>query len=255
MKPILEVEDLWLAYRVSRRRHQSLKAAILNSLRGRGMGETTNYEALRGVSFTLGRGEVMGVCGRNGGGKSSLLRALAGIQRPTRGTIIARGRIGSILTLTGGFHPESTGRDNVYLSCLLMGLSPREAAERMEAILEFAELGDFLDAPVRTYSTGMRARLGFAIAAHLEADALLVDEILSVGDAGFERKCERWLQERLGAGASMVLVSHDLEAIRRLCHRALWLDQGQVRLAGPAEEVIAEYRAYFQATATAEAAS
>lgn len=241
MPPILEVNDVRLSYRIIHRQNESLKRAVFNALTGRGGGRASWFEALRGVSFSLERGEVLGVCGHNGSGKSTLLRVLSGIMPPTSGEVVARGRVGSLLSLAGGFHPESTGRDNIYLNCLLYGISPDEIEAKTPSILEFAELGTFIDAPVRTYSTGMRARLGFAIAAHVEADILLVDETLSVGDAHFQSKCEHWIERRLRDGVSIVIVSHDLPTLSRIAHRFLWLHKGTVGLTGSPDYVMTQY--------------
>lgn len=243
--PLIEVRDLHLTYRLHRRRVETIKALIFNSLLGRNRGEVHIFEAIRGISFDVARGEVLGVCGHNGSGKSTLLRVLSGAQHPTRGSVVVRGRVGSLLSLAGGFLPESTGRENIHLNALLMGMEPASIAAQMDSIIDFAELGEFIDSPVRTYSAGMVSRLGFAIGAHVPSDLMLVDESLSVGDARFQSKCEAWLRGRLAQGLSMVVVSHSIETLESMCQRVLWLDHGLIKGCGPAREVLAEYRERF----------
>lgn len=238
---ILSVENLALRYRLLVRRPSTLKARVFNTLRGHSNGEIHQYTALENVSFAMKRGEVLGICGRNGSGKSSLLRVLSGTSKPARGRITVRAHIGGILGLAGGFHPESTGRENIFLSGLLMGMDDRSIRRKLDSIIEFAELGEFIESPIRTYSSGMVARLGFAIAAHLDVELMLIDEVLSVGDAKFCVKCEQWIQNRLAAGVSVVLVSHDLTQLRRLCHRVMWLHQGSVRELGAPNFVLDRY--------------
>jgi lipopolysaccharide transport system ATP-binding protein len=197
--------------------------------------------ALRGVSFEVQRGRAFGVIGSNGAGKSTLLRLLAGITEPTEGTIGVFGRMATLLDLGVGFHDTFTGRENIQLNCSLLGMDPARIEARIPEIIRFAELGDFIDHPVRTYSTGMNLRLGFAIAMHADADLLLIDEVLAVGDQYFQRKCVRRIEQAVREGATLVLVSHDLHAVRSLCDEVLWLDKGRPRAFGPPREVIERY--------------
>jgi ABC-type polysaccharide/polyol phosphate transport system ATPase subunit len=183
----------------------------------------------------------VGVVGRNGSGKSTLLKVIARVLRPTSGRVWVKGRVAPLLELGGGFHPELTGRENVYLNGTLLGRTRREIAERFDWIVDFAELWDFIDAPLRTYSTGMVARLGFAVATAWEPEVLLVDEVLAVGDQGFQKKCQARLAEFRRAGATILLVSHSPELVRGLCGRALWLDGGRVRALGPTDRVTESY--------------
>ncbi len=200
------------------------------------------FWALRNVSFAVRKGETLGVIGPNGSGKSTLLRVIGGIYSPDEGHIETHGKVSTLLSLTAGFQPELTGRENVFLVGMLMGLPYRTIREHLDEIIEFSELGDFINAPVRTYSSGMLARLGFAIAAYLECDVLLIDEILGVGDKSFREKSQAKIRELLGAGRTVVLVSHNLEVVRKFATHCLWLDKGRVRMYGSPDEVISAYQ-------------
>jgi ABC-type polysaccharide/polyol phosphate transport system ATPase subunit len=199
--------------------------------------------ALRDVSVRVAPGEAVALIGRNGSGKTTLLRLLAGIIKPTSGSVSAGGRIGSLLELGAGFHPDFTGRENVYLNGSVHGLTRRQIDERFDEIVAFAELERFIDVPVRTYSSGMYMRLGFAIAAHLEADVLLLDEVFAVGDEAFQRKCFGKIAEFKERGGTIVFVSHDASAVERLCERAVLLRQGEVDVDGRVHEALARYHA------------
>ena len=201
----------------------------------------TEHWALRDVSFEVKRGRSFGIIGPNGAGKSTLLKIIGGITRPTEGMLELRATLSTLLDLGLGFHQDFTGRQNIRLNCSLLGLSDDQIDDRIPDIIRFAELGDFIDLPVRTYSAGMNLRLGFAIAAHADSDIFLVDEVLAVGDQYFQRRCIRKIEEFLEAGRTIILVSHDLHAVRSLCDEALWLDRGQVRALGPARQVVDRY--------------
>jgi ABC-type polysaccharide/polyol phosphate transport system ATPase subunit len=218
----------------------SLKSALVSARPGRAGGGAV--PALTDVSFAIAPGEVVGVIGANGSGKSTLLRLLAGVHRPTRGTVEVSGRVAALLELGAGFHPEISGRENVEIAGLLAGLSRRQIRERFDAIVAFAELGEVLDAPVKTYSSGMTVRLGFAIAAHTDASIYLVDEVLAVGDEAFQRRSLEKFAELERDGATIVLVSHDLGLVAGRCRRALWLDGGTLAADGSAGETVARYR-------------
>lgn len=205
------------------------------------------FWALREVSFEVGPGETVGVIGSNGAGKSTVLKLAARVLEPTAGRVEVRGRVAALLELGVGFHPELTGRENVFLNGAFLGLSRREMARRLEAIVAFAELEDFIDVPVKHYSSGMYVRLAFAVAAHLDPEILLVDEVLAVGDAAFQRKCLEHLIALQRSGVTILLVSHDLGAVRWLCHRALWLDHGRLRMEGSPEAVAQAYLAAVEA--------
>jgi ABC-type polysaccharide/polyol phosphate transport system ATPase subunit len=209
-------------------------------------------QALRDVSATIEPGEAVGLVGRNGSGKSTLLRLVSGIIKPTAGRIEAGGRIASLLELGAGFHPDFTGRENVYLNGSIHGLSRASVREAMDEIVAFAELEQFIDLPVRTYSSGMYMRLGFSVAAHIESDVLLLDEVFAVGDEQFQRKCFGKIAEFKQRGGTIIFVSHDAQAVERLCDRAVLLRQGEVAFDGPTQEAIAAYRRLLAADANPE---
>jgi lipopolysaccharide transport system ATP-binding protein len=200
--------------------------------------------ALRDVSLRLEQGESVGLIGHNGAGKTTLLKLLAGISRPTRGQVVTHGRVASLINLGAGFHPELTGRENIHLNGVILGLSRREVQERFERIVEFADLGPFIDTPLKRYSSGMYARLGFAVAAHVDPDVLLVDEVLSVGDVAFQDRSIRKMLSFRDAGRAILFVSHNLSAVEMMCQRVIWLDHGAIRQAGSTADVV---RAYLDA--------
>ena len=199
--------------------------------------------AIRGVSFDIREGEVVGLIGRNGSGKTTLLKLLSRITRPTVGFAEIHGRVGSLLEVGTGFHPELTGRENVYLSGAVLGMKKTEIDRKFDEIVAFSEVARFLDTPLKHFSTGMQMRLAFAVAAHLEPEILLVDEVLSVGDLEFQKKCLGKMEEVSESGRTIVFVSHQMNQIRRLCERVIWINAGQIRESGPAGEIIAAYEA------------
>ena len=217
----------------------SLKAAVLDRIRGRGRGV---FRALDHADFTVKRGETLGIIGANGAGKSTLLSLVAGTLRPTTGTIRTNGTISSLLELGAGFHPDLTGRDNVFLYGAIMGLSRARMRERFDAIVDFAGIGPFIDQPVRSYSSGMYVRLGFAVAVEVDPDILLVDEVLAVGDVDFQRKCLDRMRAFRDAGKTLLIISHDMHAIRSVADRILLLDHGQVKGVGAPDEIVAGYQ-------------
>jgi len=197
--------------------------------------------AIKDVSFEVPQGQVVGVIGRNGAGKSTLLKVLSRITEPTCGRAVIRGTVGSLLEVGTGFHPDLTGRENIYLSGAVLGMKKAQIDRQFDQIVAFAEVEKFLDTPVKRYSSGMYVRLAFAVAAHLEPQILLVDEVLAVGDAAFQRKCLGKMGDVARAGRTVLFVSHNMGAITRLCPRALWLDQGALLTEGPAQEVVQQY--------------
>lgn len=199
--------------------------------------------ALRGIDFDVEEGEAVGVIGRNGAGKTTLLRVLSGITEPTKGYADVRGRLGSLLEVGTGFHPELTGRENIFLNGAILGMRRTEIARKFDDIVEFAGVKTFIDTPVKRYSSGMYVRLAFSVAAHLEPDILLVDEVLAVGDAEFQKRCLGRMESFGSGGRTVLFVSHNMAALARLCPRAILLDQGQVVMDGPSDEVIAKYLA------------
>jgi ABC-type polysaccharide/polyol phosphate transport system ATPase subunit len=193
------------------------------------------------VSFEIRRGEVVGLIGRNGAGKSTLLKILSRVTQPTAGRAEIHGRVGSLLEVGTGFHPELTGRENTYLNGAILGMGKREIDRKFDEIVSFAEVGDFIDTPLKHYSTGMQMRLAFAVAAHLEPETLLVDEVLAVGDLAFQKKCLGKMGEVASGGRTIIFVSHQLNQIRRLCEKVIWLDQGRIFRIGPTPEVTGAY--------------
>jgi ABC-2 type transport system ATP-binding protein len=207
------------------------------------MRQPTGHEffALQDVSFSVGHGETVGLIGRNGSGKSTALKLIAGVMAPTQGEVLVVGRVSPLIELGAGFHPDLTGRENIYLNASILGMNSREIDEQFDAIVEFAELQEFIDTPVKRYSSGMYARLGFSVAVHSNPDLLLVDEVLAVGDAFFQEKCLRRMEAFKASGITIVLVSHAPALVSEFCDRAIWLDHGRMLMEGRADDVVAEY--------------
>jgi lipopolysaccharide transport system ATP-binding protein len=248
MKPIIRAKNLSKRYRIGSGGHTSLRDALAASMRAplrrlvngkRGTGDT--IWALRDVSFEVARGEVVGIIGRNGAGKSTLLKILSRITKPTAGWVSLNGRVGSLLEVGTGFHSELTGRENIFLNGAILGMSKREIDSKFDEIVAFAETEEFLDTPVKRYSSGMIVRLAFAVAAHLEPEILIIDEMLAVGDISFQKKCLGKMNEVARHGRTILFVSHDLSAINALCKRAMLLHEGALIMNGPTREVTAYY--------------
>jgi lipopolysaccharide transport system ATP-binding protein len=255
MRPIIKVEHLSKQYRIGARavqggavRYVTLRESLAEVLRapfrrlwrnGRPVAET--IWALNDVSFTVMPGEVIGIIGRSGSGKSTLLKVLSRITEPTSGRVELYGRVTSLLEVGTGFHPDLTGRENVYLNGAILGMRRREIEQKFDEIVAFAEVERFLDTPVKHYSSGMYLRLAFAVGAHLNPDILIVDEVLAVGDASFQLKCLGKMDEVSRDGRTVVLVSHDMSTIAQTCHSAVLLQEGQVNRIGPAKEVVDHY--------------
>src|SRR5438309_7087249 len=238
----IELVDVTKIYRrYGGRQFATLKSALLQRSLLRDLRPSETFPALTDVSFTVPEGSTYGVIGRNGSGKSTALKLVAGITKPTSGVVRVRGRVSALIELGAGFHPEISGRENVFINGIMLGLSKREVARRFDEIVEFAELQDFIDAPVKTYSAGMYMRLGFAVAIHVNPDVLLVDEVLAVGDEGFTHKCLDKFGEFKRRGKTIRLVTHSLGLVERFCDEALWLDAGKVRGAGDPKRVVGAY--------------
>jgi ABC-type polysaccharide/polyol phosphate transport system ATPase subunit len=239
----IEVRDVRKTYRRYGRRRQfaTLKSALLSGGALRDLRPDETFDALKGVSFDVTAGETFGIIGRNGSGKSSMLKLVAGIGRPTSGSLNVQGRVSALIELGAGFHPEISGRDNVFINGMMLGLTRREMSARFDQIVAFAELEDFIDAPVKTYSSGMYMRLGFAVAIHVDPDVLLVDEVLAVGDEAFTHKCLDKFAEFRRRGRTVLLVTHSLDLVTRFCDEALWLDHGVVKMQGDPRRVIDAY--------------
>jgi ABC-2 type transport system ATP-binding protein len=238
--PVILLEGASVRYRLPRERIVSIKDYTIRRIKGQIAFD--DFWALKDVSFEVRKGETLGIIGPNGAGKSTLLKLVAQVLRPTTGRVRVRGRIAPLLQLGAGFDPELTGRENVFLNGTILGFREVDVAQRFDRIVDFAGIRDFIDLPLRTYSTGMVARLGFAIATDVQPDVLIVDEILSVGDEEFQRKSGARLRELRRHGDAILLVSHGLEFVRRLCHRVAWLDHGRLRAIGPPDEIVEQYR-------------
>ena len=220
-----------------------------------GRANLPHFRALDGVDLELRRGESVGVIGANGAGKSTLLKIVAGVVKPTRGSVEVRGRVSALLELGSGFHPDYTGRENIHLSSALMGMSRRETREKVQSIIEFADIGEHIDEPIKHYSSGMVVRLGFAVAAALEPEVLITDEVLAVGDESFQKKCIAWLERYLADDGTLLLCSHSMFHVQTLCRRALWIHQGRVRMHGDSFDVTREYLTYHEEKAAAAQAA
>ncbi|MEO8304395.1 MAG: ABC transporter ATP-binding protein [Betaproteobacteria bacterium] len=219
----------------------------------RGRAAASVFTALDGVSFRLERGQSLGIIGENGAGKSTLLKVVAGVIKPTRGTVVVNGRVGALLELGSGFHPDYTGLANIDLAAALLGLTPAQIDDRREEIIAFADIGEHIREPIKHYSSGMVVRLGFAVATTLTPDILITDEVLAVGDESFQKKCIAWMESYLAGGGTLLLVSHSMYHVQKLCRNALWLEHGRPRLYGDADHVAREYLAWHE-TRTAAAA-
>jgi len=240
--PAIELVDVTKIYRrFSGRQFATLKSALLQRSILRDLSPSETFPALQHVSFSVTSGRTFGVIGRNGSGKSTALKLVAGITKPTSGRVTVRGRVSALIELGAGFHPEISGRENVFINGIMLGLSKREIAERFDAIVEFAELERFIDAPVKTYSSGMYMRLGFAVAIHVDPDLLLVDEVLAVGDEAFTHKCLDKFAEFRRRGKTILLVTHSLAVVERFCDEALWLEGGRVSAQGDPRRVVDAY--------------
>lgn len=242
--PPVQVENVSLAYRLARNRAGTFKEFVFQMLK-----RQVSFEklwAVDGVSFEVRRGEVFGLIGANGAGKTTLMKVVARVLPPTSGRVIVRGAVAPMISLGAGFNPELTGYENIVLYGTLLGREPEQMRERSGAIGEWAGLTDFLDVPVRSYSSGMLARLGFAIASDIDPDVLVVDEVLAVGDEEFQKKSFERMQQLMGAGTAVLLVSHALDKVLDMADRVMWLDKGKVKMIGVPQEVVGSYKAAVQ---------
>ena len=237
---IIKVEHVTVKYKMLNDRISSIKELVIQKIKGKL--KERFFVALDDVSFNVERGDVVGVVGRNGAGKSTLLKIVSGIQKPTEGKVTLGGRVVPMLELGAGFDMELTGKENVYLNGAVLGYSKEFLDRKYNEILEFSELGDFIDMPVRNYSSGMVARLAFSIASMVEPEILIVDEVLSVGDENFQKKSKNRMVELMGGGTTVLFVSHNIDQIEEICNKAVWLDHGHVVMTGPSKEVCEKYR-------------
>jgi lipopolysaccharide transport system ATP-binding protein len=255
MTESITVESLSKRYELGalRQQHTQLRDQLVDLVRApfRKRAPKDVLWALRDVSFKVDEGEVVGIIGRNGAGKSTLLKILSKITYPTSGRVLTRGRVAALLEVGTGFHEELTGRENIFLNGSIMGMKKREVDAKLDAIVEFSGMQRFIDTPIKRYSSGMRMRLGFAVAAHLEPDVLIVDEVLAVGDAAFQKKCLSAMQDLRGGGRTVLFVSHNMAAVENLCSRGIWIANGRVQLDGPTHEVIEAYMGSFASSDSA----
>lgn len=237
---VIQFQNVSKRFILHHQRPRSFQEAVIGALR-RSDNRREEFWAVRDFTLTVGPGEIVGIIGNNGAGKSTILKLAARIIEPTRGKVVVNGRVGALLELGVGFHPDLTGRENIYLSGAILGLHRREMGTLLERIVEFAEMGQFIDIPVKHYSSGMLVRLGFAVATSVRPAVLLVDEVLAVGDLSFRKKCLQRIQEMREEGTAILYVSHALDEVRRLCHRAVWLEAGLIQAEGSPDEVIKAY--------------
>lgn len=236
----VEVRDLWKKFHIDKMTAKSI-SQILKFKKKETPSRAKEFWALKGINFSLNKGESLGVIGVNGSGKSTMLKLLTGVIKPTAGQIQVNGNVSAMIELGAGFHPDFTGRDNVYINGLMIGMEKRTIREKFDEIVAFAELEDFIDVPVKYYSSGMQARLGFAIAVANKPDVLIVDEVLAVGDINFQNKCKARIREMLNSGTTLLLVSHGSSDVLEMCQKALWLHKGEQRGFGSSEEVMQQY--------------
>ena len=236
---VVHLDHVSMRFNMSRERVDSIKEYLIKVAKRQLFFD--EFWALQDISFDIRKGEVFGLVGLNGAGKSTLLKLVAGVLKPTAGTVLVEGEIAPLIELGAGFDPDLTARENIYMNGAVLGYNTAYMRERFQEIIDFSELKDFVDVPVKNFSSGMYARLGFAIATLVRPDVLIVDEILGVGDFRFQKKCQRRIQELMGGGTTVLMVSHTGETIKKFCSRAAWLENGRLREIGPAAEVCAHY--------------
>ena len=237
---VISLSGVTVTYRLPKQIIRSFKEYAIHRLKA-GRYDYEEFKALNNVDFHVKAGQAVGIIGRNGAGKSTLLKVIAGIIKPRAGTVSVRGRIAPLIELGAGFDPELTGRENVYLNGTLLGMSNKSLTEKLPGIIEFSELDDFIDAPLRTYSSGMVARLGFAVATDVDPDILIVDEILGVGDDAFQKKCKKRLDKFRDSGVTVLVVSHDMKQVREMCDEVYWLERGEIVGLGIPEKIVDMY--------------
>ena len=240
-KTMIEVSDVSMRFRMNSDRIMSLKEFVTTALRGKLRYQ--EFTALEHVSFTVKKGETLGLIGRNGAGKSTMLKVISGILKPTEGNVTCHGNVVPMLELGSGFDMDLTGKENIFLNGAILGYSEEFLKAKYDEIVEFSELGQFIEVPIRNYSSGMLARLAFSIATVVQPEILIVDEILSVGDAQFQEKSKRRMMELMGGGTTVLFVSHSIEQIREMCSKAIWLEKGKIRVVGDAKELCDAYGA------------
>ena len=236
---VIKVQDVSMHFNLMEEKVDSLKEYFMKLIRGKLL--YNDFIALQHVSFTVEKGEILGLIGLNGAGKSTLLKILAGVLAPTTGKVMVKGKIAPLIEVGAGFDPELTARENIFLNGAILGHSEAYMKEHFQEIIDFAELQQFVDVPVKNFSSGMYARLGFSIATMVQPDVLIVDEVLSVGDYRFQEKCEQRIRKMIEKGATIIMVSHDNDLIQKLCSKVVWLDHGKVKAIGDTQEICSEY--------------
>lgn len=238
-KTVVQIDHAWVRYNLAIQKNRGLKDYV-RAIRHREL-LFQEFMVLKDVSLTVQQGESWGFVGKNGSGKSTLLKLITGILRPCRGTVGVNGTIAPLLELGAGFDPELTGRENIMMNGLILGMTEKDILARFDEIVDFAEIESFLDVPIKNYSSGMKSRLGFAVATSARADILIADEVLATGDKAFQAKCEKRMQELLQGGTTLLFVSHSAAAVKRLCQNVIWLHQGEIRASGQSSRVLAAY--------------
>lgn len=237
MNKVIEFNNVTKHYPLYHHIGSGIKELIFNPRRALILLAGRSYLAIENISFVVEKGESVALIGRNGAGKSTSLGLVAGVLKPSSGSVTVKGRVASMLELGGGFHPELTGRENIFLNATLLGLRKKEIKLRMDNIIDYSELGEFIDEPIRVYSSGMLAKLGFSVITQAEPDILIIDEVLSVGDNAFQEKCIRTINEFKGKGTTILFVSHNMSDVKKICDRVVWIENHQVRMTGNAEQV------------------
>lgn len=242
MEVAIEFNSVTKRYPLYHHIGSGIKELIFNPKRALTLLSGRSYLAIEDITFTVKKGESVALIGRNGAGKSTSLGLVAGVIKPTTGTVITRGRVASMLELGGGFHPELTGRENIRLNATLLGLRRKQLNERIDKIIEFSELGEFIDEPIRVYSSGMLAKLGFSVITQVDPDILIIDEVLAVGDYAFQKKCIETINEFKAKGVTILFVSHNLSDIGKICDRVIWIENHRLKASGKAENILEQYR-------------
>lgn len=242
-EPVIVFDKVTKRYPLYHHMTGGLKNFLFHLPRALNTLKNSKYEALRNVSFTVAKGEALGIIGRNGAGKSTSLGLIAGVLKPSEGKVVVKGKISPFLELGASFHPDLTGAENIILNGVLLGMTRRQIRKKTDEIIEFSEIGDFIDQPIRIYSSGMLARLGFSVVAHLDPDILLIDEVLQAGDIEFQKKCFQRMWEFRKSGVTMIFVTHSMESVKTLCDRVIWFDQRTIRMDGTPQDVVSHYKA------------
>jgi len=242
MEPILQVQNVSMYFKHTKQKITSLKEYLIKRIKNQI--ELNEFIALQDISFDVNRGELFGIIGLNGAGKSTLLKIIAGILKPTSGKVIRKGTVAPLIELGAGFNGDLSGYENIFLNGMLLGYSKNFLKEKVDDIIAFSELEEFIHVPLKNYSSGMKARLGFSIATSIQPDLLIVDEVLAVGDIHFRRKCEARIQDMIASGTSVLLVSHSISQVENLCSRVLWLEKGRIKAIGEARQICSEFIAY-----------